>query len=239
MDNVMDPKALWNISYGLYLVTSISGDLANGQIANSIIQVCAEIPRVAVSINKNNLTHEYIIKSGVMAVTVLEEETPMPFIGQFGFKSGRDGDKFSGVKYEKGNRGCPIVSDHALSYFEGKVIGSADAGTHSVFIVEITGAKVLKTGKPLTYAHYQDVKNGKAPANAPTYKGAAPATVEATKGKGENGMEKYVCGICGYVYDPEKGDSEAGISPGTAFGDLPDDWTCPVCGASKDEFAPE
>ena len=239
MDNAVDTKALWNISYGLYVVTSIAGDRKNGQIVNSIIQVCAETPRIAVSINKENLTHEYIQKSGVLAVTVLEQETPMTFIGQFGFKSGRDGDKFEKVTYETGVTGCPIVTDNALSSFEGKVIGSADAGTHTVFIVEISGAKVLKTGTPLTYAYYQQVKKGKAPKNAPTYKGSAvPTNEQAEKGK-EKAMKKYVCGICGYVYDPEKGDSEGGIAPGTAFEDLPDDWTCPVCGAGKDEFEAE
>jgi rubredoxin len=98
---------------------------------------------------------------------------------------------------------------------------------------------VLKTGTPLTYAYYQQVKKGKAPKNAPTYKGSAVSTNEqAEKGK-EKAMKKYVCGICGYVYDPEKGDSEGGIAPGTAFEDLPDDWTCPVCGAGKDEFEAE
>ncbi len=239
MDDSLDTKALWDISYGLYLVTSVSGGKANGQIVNSIIQVCAERPRIAVSINKDNLTHEYITKSGVLAVSVLEEDTPMTFIGQFGFKTGRDEDKFAKIAYEKGRTGCPIVTENALSCFEGKVIGSADAGTHTVFIVEITGAKVLKKGTPLTYAYYQQVKKGKAPKNAPTYKGGAVETKEVEGERKEKGMQKYVCGVCGYVYDPKKGDSEAGIPPETAFEDLPDDWTCPVCGAAKDEFEPE
>ena len=239
MDDSLDTKALWDISYGLYLVTSVSGGKANGQITNSIIQVCAEKPRIAVSINKDNLTHEYITKSGVLAVFVLEEGTPMTFIGQFGFKTGRDGDKFAEVAYEKGRTGCPIVTENALSWFEGKMIGSAAAGTHTVFIVEITGAKVLKKGTPLTYAYYQQVKKGKAPGNAPTYKGGAVETKEVEGKRKEGGMQKYVCGVCGYVYDPRKGDREAGIPPGTAFEDLPDDWTCPVCGVAKDEFEPE
>jgi len=239
MDDSLDTKALWDISYGLYLVTSVSGGKVNGQIVNSIIQVCAEKPRIAVSINKDNLTHEYITKSGVLAVSVLEENTPMTFIGQFGFKTGRDGDKFSTIAYETGRTGCPIVTENALSWFEGTVIGNADAGTHTVFIVEITGAKVLKEGTPLTYAYYQRVKKGKAPKNAPTYKGGAAETKEMGKKRKESGMQKYVCGVCGYVYDPKKGDREAGIPPGTAFEDLPDDWTCPVCGAAKDEFEPE
>jgi len=238
MDNSLDTRALWDISYGLYLVTSVSGKGVNGQIVNSVIQVCAERPSIAVSINKDNLTHEYIMESGVLAVTVLEQDTPMTFIGQFGFKTGRDGDKFAEVPYEKGLTGCPIVTENALSYFEGTVIGRADALTHTLFIVEITDAKVLKEGIPLTYAYYQQVKRGKAPKNAPTYKGGA-VTAETEKTGKEGDMQNYVCGVCGYVYDPKKGDTEGGIPPGTAFEDLPDDWTCPVCGAAKDEFEPE
>lgn len=239
MDDLVDTKALWNISYGLYLVTSVSEEKMNGQIANSIMQVNAEKPKIAVSVNKNNLTHEYIEKSDVLAVTVLDEETPMSFIGRFGFRTGRDMDKFSQIAYEKGLTGCPIVTNNALSYFEGTIIGSADAGTHTIFIVEITGAKILKDGTPLTYAYYQKVKKGKAPKNAPTYK-EVPVKAETMEEKpGERNMQKYVCSVCGYVYDPEEGDPEGGISPGTAFEELPDDWTCPVCGAAKDEFEPE
>ena len=148
MDDSLDTKALWDISYGLYLVTSVSGGKANGQIVNSVIQVCAEKPRIAVSINKENLTHDYITKSGVLAVSVLEEDTPMTFIGQFGFKTGRDEDKFAKIAYEKGRTGCPIVTENALSWFEGKVIGSADAGTHTVFIRRDYGGEGSEEGNP-------------------------------------------------------------------------------------------
>ena len=236
----INSKALWDISYGLYIVTSISGDKSNGQIVNTVFQVSNKPAKVAVSINKENLTHEYIKASGVMAISTLEEDAPLPFIGIFGFKSGRDTDKLSQAKYIKGETGCQIVTENCLSWMEGKIIGEADAGTHTVFIVEITGSNVLKTGKPLTYAVYQDVKKGKAPKNAPTYKGDSSAKEEPIKEKtkGEN-MQKYVCGVCGYIYDPEKGDSEGGIPAGTSFEKLPDSWTCPVCGAGKDEFSPE
>jgi len=236
----INSKALWDISYGLYIVTSISGDKSNGQIVNTVFQVSNKPAKVAVSINKENLTHEYIKASGVLAISTLEEDAPLPFIGIFGFKSGRDTDKLSQAKYIKGETGCQIVTENCLSWMEGKIIGEADAGTHTVFIVEITGSNVLKTGKPLTYAVYQDVKKGKAPKNAPTYKGDSSAKEEPIKEKtkGEN-MQKYVCGVCGYIYDPEKGDSEGGIPAGTSFEKLPDSWTCPVCGAGKDEFSPE
>ncbi len=168
----IDLEALWGISYGLYIVTSVAADgKKNGQVVNTVFQVTAEPPRVAVSINKENLTHAYINESGVFAVSILEQDTPMPFIGTFGFKSGNNIDKFAGMDCESGETGCPIVSEHALATFEARVVGTADAGTHTVFIGEIVSAAVLKEGVPLTYDYYQTVKKGKAPKTAPTYKG--------------------------------------------------------------------
>ncbi len=240
MESQNDFKALWDISYGLYVVTSFSGNKMNGQIANTVFQVSSQPPKIAVSINKTNLTHEYIKTSGALSVSILEQDTPMPFIGLFGFKSGRDTDKLAEVNFKTGTTGCPIVMDHTLSVFEGTVIESADAGTHSIFVVELSSAEVLKKGIPMTYAYYQKVKKGKAPSTAPTYKGNQTAAQEtAEKSSKEDNMEKYVCSVCGYVYDPEAGDPDNGIDPGTSFKNLPDDWTCPVCGAAKDEFEPE
>ena len=171
MNDLLDRKALWDISYGLYIVSSVSGDKTNGQIVNTVFQVSAEPPTIAVSINKNNLTHQYIEDSKVLAVSILEEDTPMPFIGLFGFKSGREVDKMSQVGCRNGETGCPIVTDNALSCFDGRVVGTLDCGTHTIFVAEIVGAEILKEGTPLTYAYYQNVKKGKASKNAPTYKG--------------------------------------------------------------------
>ncbi len=229
MDAAIDPKALWDISYGLYIVTSISGGRLNGQIVNTVFQVSADPPRVAVSVSKVNLTHEYILKSGVLALSTLEEQTPMDRIGLFGFKSGRDVDKLSQTTYTLGVTGCPVVTEGALSAMEGKVVGSVDCGTHTVFIVELTRADVLKHGTPLTYAYYQTVKKGHASKNAPTYKGAPAPVKEVVKGS-------FTCSACGYLYDPKAGDPDAHIPPGTSFEDLPDDWVCPVCGATKEDF---
>ena len=239
MNDLLDRKALWDISYGLYIVSSVSGDKTNGQIVNTVFQVSAEPPTIAVSINKNNLTHKYIQDSKVLAVSALEEDTPMPFIGLFGFKSGREVDKMSQVSCKSGETGCPIVTDNALSCFDARVVGNLDCGTHTIFVAEVMGAEVLKGGTPLTYAYYQNVKNGKASKNAPTYKGDLNAQDKPEEKIVEGEMKKYVCSVCGYIYDPAEGDSEGDIPAGTAFEDLPDDWTCPVCGAGKDEFAPE
>jgi flavin reductase (DIM6/NTAB) family NADH-FMN oxidoreductase RutF/rubredoxin len=236
MGETLDRRALYVISYGMYVITSCLEDKLNGQIANTVFQVSSEPPRIAVSINKNNLTHEYISRSGVLGVSVLDEPTPMTFIGLFGFKSGRDVDKLSQVKYKKGVTGCPLVTDNALAVMEGKIVGSADAGTHTIFIVDLVAAEVLREGAPLTYAFYHEEKKGKAPKSAPTY--AEPPKATEQKEVPKN-MKKYTCNVCGYVYDPALGDPDSEIDPGTAFEDLPDDWVCPVCGASKEEFSPQ
>ena len=228
----MDKSALFKISYGMYIVSSIDGEKINGQIANTVFQVTAEPPQVAVCINKENLTHEFIEKSGVFAVSVLGENTPMDFIGRFGFRSGRDFDKFDGIKYEKGATGSPVVVENALSYFECEITGKMSAGSHTAFVGKIVEARNLKEGQPMTYEYYRQVKNGKSPKSAPTYSEEKPE-------KKEGGVKKFVCDVCGYVYDPEKGDPDSGIEPGTSFDDLPEDWVCPVCGVGKDQFSPE
>ena len=228
----MDPKTLHKISYGLYIVCSKKGKKINGQIANAIFQVTAEPQTIAVSINKQNLTHEYIGQSKVLTISILNEQTPMTFIGNFGFKSGRDIDKFKKVNYKLGKNKVPIVIDYCLAYIEARVINKIDVGTHTIFVGKIEDGEILSDNKPMTYEYYHEVKGGISPKTAPTYSGM----VDKIRKKEEKKMDKYVCKICGYIYDTEKGDPDGGIEPGTKFEDIPDDWVCPVCGAGKNDF---
>jgi ferric-chelate reductase [NAD(P)H] len=169
MQQAIEVKAFRALSYGLYIVTSPCGEKANGQIANSVIQITSEPPRMAVCINRENLTHECISESGVFGVSILEENVPLTFIGRFGFKSGRDGDKLEGVETEKGPSGCPLVTEHAVAIMEARVVTRMDAGTHTLFIGDVTHAQALNQKKPLTYAEYHEKKQGKTPPRAPTY----------------------------------------------------------------------
>jgi len=228
----MNKKALHKISYGLYVICSKNDKKINGQIANALFQVTAEPPTIAVSINKKNLTHEYIDKSKCFTVSVLSENTPMSFIGNFGFKSGRDIDKFKEVRYKLEKAKVPIILDYTLACIEAKVIDKVDVGTHTIFIGNVEDAEILSEEKPMTYEYYHKVKGGYSPKTAPTYSGMIDKIIK----KEEEKMDKYVCKICGYVYDPEKGDPDNGIKPGTKFENLPDDWVCPVCGAGKEDF---
>ena len=154
------------ITYGLYIVTSIDGEKKNGLIVNTVFQVTAQPAQVAISVNKNSLTHDIITKSRVFAAMPLEQESTLPFIGIFGFRSGKTFDKFSKVPYKTGFLGCPIVTEHTLSYMEVEVNNTVDLGTHTLFIGEVKYAGVLKHGKALTYDSYHHVIKGKTPAGA-------------------------------------------------------------------------
>ena len=227
----MDKSAFFKLSYGLYIISSKKDGKINGQIANTAFQVTSDPPTIAVSINKQNLTYEYIQASKTFAVSILSRTTPMPFIGNFGFKCGRDINKFETVRYKTGETGAPIVLDNTIAYIEAEVVKELDCGSHTIFIGEVRDCGILNNEEEaMTYATYHDVKRGKSPKSAPSYQ-ETPKTVEKTS--------KYTCSVCGYVYDPEKGDPDANIKAGTKFEDLPDDWTCPVCGADKSNFEKE
>jgi len=231
----MNLKALHNCSYGLYVISSRKGDRLNGQIANTVFQITSEPPTIAVSINKNNLTHEFIKESRVFTASVLCQETPLTFIGNFGFKSGRDINKFESVKYQTGETGAPIVLENAVSYLEARVTRELDVGTHTIFVGEVVNADVVAEHKVcMTYDYYHQIKGGKTPKAAATYAAEkeSPETIKEVNTK----MAKYRCTVCGYIYDPEKGDPDGDIAPGTPFEKIPDNWVCPVCGAAKSEF---
>jgi len=226
----MDVKALYKISYGIYVITSKVDGKLNGQIANTVFQVTSDPPTIAVSINKQNLTYEFIQKSKVLGVSILSKEAPLKLIGHFGFKSGREVDKFKDVNYKMGKMGVPILQDYTIASLEAEVMNTVDAGTHTIFIGRLINAEIFENKEPMTYAYYHEIKRGKAPKTAPTY------IKEEQMKKEEKNQKKYKCKICGYIYDPRKGDPDSGIAPGTSFEELPEDWVCPVCGASKDEF---
>jgi flavin reductase (DIM6/NTAB) family NADH-FMN oxidoreductase RutF len=165
----MDPNVLHNLSYGMYIVSSNKGDLLNGQIANTVFQITSEPITIAISINKQNLTHEFIETSGHFSVSVLSEEAPLQFIGKFGFKTGRKEEKFKDIKCNRSASGCPVVLDYAICYLEAKVTCKFDCGTHTLFLGQMTCSEMVSPGKPMTYEYYHQVKKGATPRTAPTF----------------------------------------------------------------------
>jgi len=167
----MNKKALQKITYGVYIVCSEFENKANGQIANAIIQVTAEPPTIAVSINKQNYTHEIISKSNKFTISILNKETPMSLIGTFGFKCGRTVNKMENVSCIQEESMIPIITDHTIAYVEARLINQLDVGTHTIFIGEVINADILSESEPMNYEYYHEVKGGLSPKNAPTYVG--------------------------------------------------------------------
>jgi len=151
-------KACWKISYGLYIVTSVSGERMNGQVCNTLFQITSDPPRVAIGINHKNLTHEFIEASEVFAAAILGEND-LRMVRRFGYRSGRDFDKFKGVPVRPGRTGCPVLEE-AIGFLECRVITgkTVDAGTHSIFLGDIVGGGLFKDEAPLTYARYYAMK---------------------------------------------------------------------------------
>jgi flavin reductase (DIM6/NTAB) family NADH-FMN oxidoreductase RutF len=230
----MNHEAFYRISYGLYVVTSANGDQRNGYVANTVFQVTSKPARFAVACNKDNYTCDLIRQSQVFAVSILQQDTNAELIGLFGYQSGRTVDKFASVRHRPGQTGAPILLEDTLAWFECRVLQTIDVGTHLLFVGEVVDGNVVDNAQvPLTYAYYREVRKGRSPKNAPTY--VEPAKDELSSGVSAP-FEKHVCGICRYVYDPAVGDPDAGVPPGTRFEDLPENWVCPVCGATKADF---
>ena len=231
---MLDLESLFKLSYGMCIISSKKADKPNGCIVNTAFQFTPEPPMLAVSVYRKCLTHEYITDSKVFAISILAQDTPMQFIGTFGFKSGRDINKFEKVNYKLGQTGVPIILDNTVAFIEAQVTQHIDVETHTLFIAKIIACETLDAdSEPMTYAYYRDIKHGKTPKSAATYIKVEPKQ-KATKGA--KTMAKYKCLVCGYIYDPAAGDPENDIEPGTVFEDLPDDWVCPECGADKSEF---
>lgn len=154
------------LTYGLYVVTSSWEGKDGGLVVNTVFQVTAEPPRAAISVNKNSLTHELISHSRVFAAMPLEQQTDLPFIGRFGFRTGRTFDKFAGLSVRRGVLDVPLVQEHTLGFLEVAVDQVIDEGTHTLFVGPVKNAGLWHEGEPLTYEYYHKVIKGKTPKGA-------------------------------------------------------------------------
>lgn len=209
----MDPKAFFQLNYGVYLLSTHLNGQDNGCIINTACQVTATPAQLSVTVNKDNLTCQMIKESGHFAVHVLTEAAHMEFIGRYGFKSGRDVNKFAGMDVTRSAYGDPMLLDsvEAGAVFACKVVSSLDVGTHILFVAEVTDAIVTGYGKPMTYAYYHQVKKGTTPPKASSFQ-PAPA-------KEETSGPKWRCTVCGYIHEGEEPPEK-----------------CPVCGQGKEKF---
>ena len=176
----LDPKALFKIGYGLYVVTSNDGKKDNGLILNSVTQLTDTPLRVAVNINKMNYSHDVIKKSGVLNINCLNNEAPFSVFQNYGFRSGKDANKFEGEEVLRSENGLVVLSNYINAFISLKVDKYVDLGTHGMFICSVTESKIINNIETMTYSYYQNNVKPK------------PDT-EKKKG--------YVCKVCGYVYE--------------------------------------
>jgi len=167
----MDKRILFSLSYGLYIVSSVNNNgKPNGQVANTVFQITSDPVTVAISINKLNLTHEFILQSKLFSISILNENTSLKFIGKFGFKSGRDIDKFADTKYDLGVNDLPLITENSVGYIACNVEKTVNIGeTHTLFIGNMVVGEILNNSRPMTYTYYHNKKNGKTPEKAPTF----------------------------------------------------------------------
>lgn len=177
--NKNDMSALFNIGYGLYVITAKDGDKDNGMIGNAVTQVTNTPNRIAVTINKANHTHDMIAKTGAMNVNCLSVEAPFSVFQHFGFQSGRDVDKFADCTPLRSGNGIAYLPKYINAMMSLKVDQTIDLGTHSMFICSVEEARTFSDAETMTYTYYQ--KNVK-PKPQPKAKG-------------------YVCKVCGYIYE--------------------------------------
>ena len=178
----LDPKALFKIGYGLYVVTCNDGKKDNGLIVNTVSQLTDTPLRVAVNINKLNYSHDVIKKTGILNVNCLNVEAPFSVFQQFGFVSGRDKDKFEGNEVLRSENGLRVLTNHINAFISLKVDQYVDLGTHGMFICSVTESKTINNIDTMTYTYYQ--------ANV--------------KPRPETKKKGYVCKVCGYVYEGDE-----------------------------------
>lgn len=213
----MDKSAFLDLTYGMYLLGSKKDGKPVGCIANTVVQVNHDPAILTLSVNHDNYTCAAIKESGLVAVSILAQGSDMDLVQTFGFKSSRDTDKFAGDReWLFTADDLPVPAEGICGWLECKIIDSIELPSATLFVVEVFEAERLDGRiSPMSYAYYQMAMKGGVPAKAPGH------TIPAAEGG-----PKYVCSVCGYVYDESDGPFEF----------LPQDWKCPQCGAPKNVF---
>lgn len=179
----MDKIAMYKLTYGLFVLTAKEGDKDNGCIVNTVSQVTTTPNRIVVAVNKNNYTHDMIVRTGVFNVSILSEASRFDTYKHWGFQSGKDTDKAEGITFSRAENGVIYLAEETNAYLSAKVVSMTDLGTHTLFLADVTDGAVLSEDASVTYAYYQsNIK-------------PSPAAQEKKKG--------FICTVCGYIYEGE------------------------------------
>ncbi len=205
-EELVNPISLFNLSYGLYVLSAQDGGKDNACIVNTVIQVTEQPLRVLVAVNKMNCTHDMIEKDKQFTISILTEEAPFDIFKRFGFQSGKEVDKFEGFEdVARGENGTLYLNKYSNAFVSAKVVDEIDHGTHTVFVGEVTEAKILEKTPSITYAYY----------HANTKPKIQPVEKKA------DGKKRWVCNVCGFIYEGDE---------------LPNDYICPICKHGVDVF---
>ena len=202
----MDKKAMYKLSYGLFVLTAREGEKDNGCIINTAIQAASEPNQMSICVNKANYTHDMVMRTGEFTVSIISQKASFDLFKHFGFQTGREVDKFAGYSAcNRGTNGVYYVTEGTNAYISVKVNKTEDLGSHTMFIGEITDMEVLTEDSSATYEYYMNhIK---------------PKPQEA--GKTHDGQTVWRCKICGYEYVGEE---------------LPEDFICPLCKHPASDF---
>ena len=177
----MDKKVMRNISYGLFILTARDGDKLNGCVTNTLQQVTTSPNRISITVNKENYTHDMVLKAEEFNVSILSEDAKFDTFKHFGFQTGRDIDKFEDFPMVLAKNDIPYITDGTNGYISAKVIHSIDLGSHTLFLADVTDGEVLSSVPSATYDYY--------------HKNIKESPDEKSKG--------WVCKICSYVHPHE------------------------------------
>lgn len=204
---LLDPKALFKLSYGLFILTAAKDSKDNGCIINTATQITNSPERISVAVNKSNYTHDMIERTGMFNLSVLSEQAKFDIFEHFGFRSGRDIDKFSDyTDMTRSENGIYYINNSTNAFISGKVVNALNYDTHTLFIAEVTECRILSDIPSATYQYYFD--------NIKPKTQPKPQTES-------NSKKTWVCKICGYVYEGDE---------------LPADFICPLCKHGAEDF---
>lgn len=179
----MNTDAMQKISYGLYVLTACENGFDNGCIINTVSQITSSPNRISITVNKANKTHDMILATGAFNVSTLSVKANFDVFEKFGFKSGKDTDKFNDYAFAKrGENGIYYLTENTNSFIGAKVVSALDLGTHTLFIADVTECEVLSEEESMTYSYY--------------HANVKPKTKSKTASK-----VYYRCKICGYIYE--------------------------------------
>lgn len=238
----MDKKALYNLTYGVYLLSARDGGKDNACIINTAVQVANDPVRVSIAAIQGNLTHDMILKTGEFTLSAITTDAPFALFQHFGMQSGRDTDKFTDfTDVSRAENGLLYLTKYASAYISARVVQSIDLGSHTLFIGEVTAGEVLSNSENCSYGYYQSTIKNSAP--KPAVKKGWKCNVCGYVHEGDTLPEDFLCPLCkhgveDFTYFEEPAETKKYVCTVCGYvheGDAPPE-KCPICKVGPEKF---